>query len=183
MISKLKAVLDDDRGVSPVIGVILMVAITVILAAVIGTFVLGLGDSLDQAPQSQLSIGDASDGFVGPNDGDSSTEDAFNIDHNGGDSLTLGDLKIVLNDVGGSNDATFESGSWDVSGGDNTVEVRKGTNDVSDSTTFGVGEQLTIKQTTDAGNGGSVLTTGEYEIRIIHTPSESILTETTVTLQ
>jgi len=33
---------NDDRAVSPVIGVILMVAITVILAAVIGTFVLGL---------------------------------------------------------------------------------------------------------------------------------------------
>jgi flagellin-like protein len=37
---------DDDDAVSPVIGVILMVAITVILAAVIATFVLGLGDSL-----------------------------------------------------------------------------------------------------------------------------------------
>jgi flagellin-like protein len=36
----------EDRGVSPVIGVILMVAITVILAAVIGAFVLGLGDDL-----------------------------------------------------------------------------------------------------------------------------------------
>ena len=38
---------DDSRAVSPVIGVILMVAITVILAAVIGTFVLGLGDSVE----------------------------------------------------------------------------------------------------------------------------------------
>ena len=38
----------DDRAVSPVIGVILMVAITVILAAVIGTFVLNLGDSVSQ---------------------------------------------------------------------------------------------------------------------------------------
>ena len=37
-----------NNGVSPVIGVILMVAITVILAAVIGTFVLGLADDLDQ---------------------------------------------------------------------------------------------------------------------------------------
>ena len=36
----------DDDAVSPVIGVILMVAITVILAAVIGTFVLGLGDNV-----------------------------------------------------------------------------------------------------------------------------------------
>ncbi|TKX86150.1 type IV pilin [Halorubrum sp. SS5] len=41
---------------SPVIGVILMVAITVILAAVIGTFVLGLGDQLgDTAPQASFS--------------------------------------------------------------------------------------------------------------------------------
>jgi flagellin-like protein len=32
-----------DSAVSPVIGVVLMVAITVILAAIIGTFVLGLG--------------------------------------------------------------------------------------------------------------------------------------------
>jgi len=32
----------DKRGVSPVIGTILMVTITVILAAVIGTFVFGM---------------------------------------------------------------------------------------------------------------------------------------------
>ena len=43
-----KQLLSDDKAVSPVIGVILMVAITVILAAVIGTFVLGLGESVSQ---------------------------------------------------------------------------------------------------------------------------------------
>jgi flagellin-like protein len=36
----------STRAVSPVIGVILMVAITVILSAVIATFVLGLGESV-----------------------------------------------------------------------------------------------------------------------------------------
>ena len=46
--SKLKQNL-DDTGVSPVVGVILMVAITVILAAVIGTFVLGLGDQVQSS--------------------------------------------------------------------------------------------------------------------------------------
>jgi flagellin-like protein len=46
----------DDRAVSPVIGVILMVAITVILAAVIGTFVLGLGDSVQQNAQAGVSF-------------------------------------------------------------------------------------------------------------------------------
>ncbi|TKR27524.1 type IV pilin [Natronomonas salsuginis] len=47
---------NDDRAVSPVIGVILMVAITVILAAVIGTFVLNLGDSVDSEVQAGASI-------------------------------------------------------------------------------------------------------------------------------
>jgi len=37
---------DDERAVSPVIGVILMVAITVVMAAVIGAFVYGYGGSM-----------------------------------------------------------------------------------------------------------------------------------------
>lgn len=36
----------DEKGVSPVIGVILMVAITVILAAVIASFVFGMGSNV-----------------------------------------------------------------------------------------------------------------------------------------
>jgi len=38
----------NDEAVSPVIGVILMVAITVILAAVIAAFVFGMGGSLSK---------------------------------------------------------------------------------------------------------------------------------------
>ncbi|NHX37054.1 type IV pilin [Halolamina sp. R1-12] len=77
---------DDNRGVSPVIGVILMVAITVILAAVIGTFVLGLGDSLSQAPQAQL------DAELTDSDGDGNDEIVLN--HNGGDSLSWGEIRV-----------------------------------------------------------------------------------------
>jgi len=52
---KLKNLFTEDRAVSPVIGVILMVAITVILAAVIGTFVIGLGDDLGSStPQASI---------------------------------------------------------------------------------------------------------------------------------
>jgi len=46
---ELKQLIQDEDAVSPVIGVILMVAITVILAAVIGTFVLGLGDQVQSS--------------------------------------------------------------------------------------------------------------------------------------
>jgi len=52
---EIKQLFSDDSAVSPVIGVILMVAITVILAAVIGSFVLNLGGSLQQsAPQASF---------------------------------------------------------------------------------------------------------------------------------
>jgi len=52
---KLKALFADEEAVSPVIGVILMVAITVILAAVIGTFVLGIGDTAQsRSPQASF---------------------------------------------------------------------------------------------------------------------------------
>ncbi|MEF8872712.1 MAG: type IV pilin N-terminal domain-containing protein, partial [Haloarculaceae archaeon] len=52
---ELKQLFNDDDAVSPVIGVILMVAITVILAAVIATFVLGLGEQVsDTAPQASF---------------------------------------------------------------------------------------------------------------------------------
>jgi len=54
----------DERAVSPVIGVILMVAITVILAAVIAAFVLDIGPG-DPDPNAAVSVsGDVSDEFT-----------------------------------------------------------------------------------------------------------------------
>ena len=50
------SIFKDERAVSPVIGVILMVAITGILAAVIGTFVLGLGDSVNRSATAGVSV-------------------------------------------------------------------------------------------------------------------------------
>ena len=47
---------DDERAVSPVIGVILMVAITVILAAVIATFVLDLGSGVQEDATAGVDI-------------------------------------------------------------------------------------------------------------------------------
>ena len=47
---------EEERAVSPVIGVILMVAITVILAAVIAAFVLDMGDDLGGEAQSSAKV-------------------------------------------------------------------------------------------------------------------------------
>lgn len=47
----------DEKGVSPVIGTILMVAITVILAAVIASFVFGMGTRLEPVKTPGFSVG------------------------------------------------------------------------------------------------------------------------------
>ncbi|WP_411966291.1 type IV pilin [Haloferax sp. YSMS24] len=78
----IKKFLSESRAVSPVIGVILMVAITVILAAVIGTFVLGLGDQVgDNAPQASFSFEyNSTDLIVTHESGDKLGDVAVNID-------------------------------------------------------------------------------------------------------
>jgi len=45
-----------DDAVSPVVGVILMVAVTVILAAVIASFVLDLGSNVQQNPSAGVTF-------------------------------------------------------------------------------------------------------------------------------
>lgn len=56
---RLKQLVSDEDAVSPVIGVILMVAITVILAAVIGTFVLNLGESVSTKATAGVTAGNS----------------------------------------------------------------------------------------------------------------------------
>lgn len=52
---------EEERAVSPVIGVILMVAITVILAAVIAAFVLDLGQSQSTSASAGVSFSESGD--------------------------------------------------------------------------------------------------------------------------
>jgi flagellin-like protein len=103
------ALLTDEDAVSPVIGVILMVAITVILAAVIGTFVLGLGGNVSSAPQAS---------FTWEYDQDASTsgDGAVTLIHDGGDQLEATELSIAETDSSTS-DATVTAGGSITAGG------------------------------------------------------------------
>ena len=85
----IKELFNDDSAVSPVIGVILMVAITVILAAVIGTFVLGLGSNVESVPSAQFSFDYNTAG------------DEVTVTHDGGDSIEASALS-VSDDASGS---------------------------------------------------------------------------------
>lgn len=47
----------DDRAISPVIGVILMISLAVLIASMIGGFTLGMGDNLQaNAPDAQFTF-------------------------------------------------------------------------------------------------------------------------------
>ncbi|PAV13324.1 hypothetical protein ASJ81_04955 [Methanosarcina spelaei] len=78
----------DDKAVSPVIGVILMVAITVILAAAIGSSVFGMGPA-KSAPQANLEIRAAGISGSGTNAAIASVK----IEHLGGDIIHFEDAE------------------------------------------------------------------------------------------
>jgi len=75
---------NDKRAVSPVIGVILMVAITVILAAVIAAFVFGYGVPTS-APKAQFQLNLNS---TDPTD--------IDLKHMGGDAVTWTQTTIMV---------------------------------------------------------------------------------------
>jgi flagellin-like protein len=102
----------DDDAVSPVIGVILMVAITVILAAVIGTFVLGLGGEIQgsQTPQASFTFDydGSSDATAGGaldcgDANDNEPEGKLTVTHDGGSKLQASQLSVT-----GNTDGPFE---------------------------------------------------------------------------
>ena len=127
-----KELFTDDDAVSPVIGVILMVAITVILAAVIGAFVLNIGGSQESAPQVSWDWQDKSNNVV--------------LRHGGGDKVKnpsqisiTGDVSnLKLTDSGNVTDAMSAGDEWwltssELSGTTGTLELIWESSDGSDS--------------------------------------------------
>jgi flagellin-like protein len=95
----------EDRGVSPVIGVILMVAITVILAAVIGAFVLGLGDNIDTGTQAGVTISE-SDGTATVTWNSGGNADNISVTAGDSDEGTIDEVGGTVT-VSGSDDTTI----------------------------------------------------------------------------
>ncbi|WP_440991128.1 type IV pilin [Haloarchaeobius baliensis] len=146
----LKALFTEDDAVSPVIGVILMVAITVILAAVIGAFVLNIGGSQETAPQNQ-----------------------FDFEYSATPSGTDGGLVAVTHGGGGSLDATQLSLAGDfatsgtpapcqvnqasgLSAGDKIVNASNGSACTHGAST-GSGAVLEITWTSSSGDNSQIV--------------------------
>jgi len=111
----LKRLFDDDDAVSPVIGVILMVAITVILAAVIASFVLGLGDQNNPAPTVSIDFDADLD------------NDVVTVTHEDGDEVESDNVFIRGEQIDTS--STFNNPppqSWTKANGGTAITVQAG---------------------------------------------------------
>lgn len=104
--SRIKKLFNDEQAVSPVIGVILMLAIVVILGGVVAAFALGFTDDVadDTVPTADVSIEADGDDWI--------------LAHNGGNDVDLSQLTVVGDDghenydawLDGSPDETFGAG-------------------------------------------------------------------------
>ncbi|GAB3673728.1 type IV pilin [Halopiger thermotolerans] len=112
---------EDERAVSPVIGVILMVAITVILAAVIATFVMDLGSNMG-GPEAPNTVFDSEvEGSVSASSG----ETIVTFTHNNGDPVEADNLDLSVTTSGdfSSSDFSMTTSSSQLTASD-TVTVK-----------------------------------------------------------
>jgi flagellin-like protein len=144
----------NDEAVSPVIGTILMVAITVILAAVIAAFVLGMGTPT-QAPQAQIVISSTS-----------ATTGNITLTHRGGDSIDLNKVKGIVEQGSGRNIINLlnSTGTQTFNVGDNLIikeaaNVSVWLNSVSQNPSFA------------STSGNFTLASGKVTVTLIDTDS------------
>jgi flagellin-like protein len=101
----------DNKGVSPVVGTILLIAITVALAAIVATLVSGLGGR--GAPPSVMLTVSAK------NTEATNNTLQLTLSHNGGDDLQLKDLTVRVTSADGSvviDNAALGTGTFSVGG-------------------------------------------------------------------
>ncbi len=146
----------DEKGISPVVGTILLVAVTVIIAGSIAAFVYGLSGDTEAAPSANLSF-----------DGVRDNESSFEIAHDGGDTITDA-FEVNGNDNFVDLKVTVDGSS--VSGENIEGDVGNGNSD------FEAGEVIEINL-----SGSSIDPLKEDNtIRVVYEPTGTILASTTV---
>jgi flagellin-like protein len=160
---KLKKSMKNRSAVSPVIATILMVAITVVLAAVLYVMVMGFGGPSNSAPTGSFSNKQLTDGNY---------------------TLTFGkitpdtkpsDLQISIVGGGVSGTCALTDKGADITNTGKTVTVTVTYQELSANEVVNNGESITIES--DEG-----LASGTYTVTLIHVPTGDSVTSTTFTI-
>lgn len=153
---KLKSRMENNEGVSPVIGVILMVAITVIMAAIVASFVFGVIQTPQATPAASIAISDISKTDPG--------NISVTLLHQSGDELNGSNIKVIISNLDLRDSAISEP-----------LPIE----------TFSPGERVTLTANESTGqnfNQPLDYHSGDnYEVRVVHTPSGGTISAPTET--
>ena len=152
-----------DDAVSPVIGVMLMLSITIIIAAVLMAFAGGMADTKPSTPSVDLSAE-----FV------KSGEDiVLRLSHNGGDALNPKDIKVtayVTTEMSSGEQLIIK----DIIGDDNAWNAGESILLTADKTKSLLG----LTDVTEAAEKSTPV-----EIGIYHTPSTNVIYHATILIE
>ncbi len=157
----------DETAVSPVIGVILMVAITVILAAVIAAFGFGFGSSMNQkGPTAVITLGNVPD-----------TVNIYDLKivHKSGDTLRSGSWKISIVPAGES--PVYQMSESDFQVGDQIIT----TNLTNGNKAYNVTNKFIGYA--DGTPGPTLLANNKYEVKIVVMPFGTLVVDAVVAVR
>ncbi len=153
-----------DDAVSPVIGVMLMLSITIIIAAVLMAFAGGMADAKPATPSVDLSAE-----FI-KNGGDV----VLRLSHNGGDALNPKDIRVTayVTTVDASSQSItlssiFTESSWKA----------------GDIIILKADESRNLLGLDESGINNAAERSTPIDIRIHHIPSSEIIMKTTILLE
>ena len=185
-----------NRGVSPVIGVILVVAVVVILVTTVSIFVFGFtGVITEPAPNVADTTGEFEPEVGYPDN------QLVKITHKGGDSVPVEEIEIIVRaSMTHTDDREAQlvnlpsDGLWDGSIDSDDVEGNEDLIDnfrdvenriiiVEDSNTWEAGDTIQFRIPTSEADfrEGESPEADELEVIIVHTPSNAIISEQTFT--
>lgn len=170
-----------------VVGVVLLVALVTIMGAVVGVYAFDIADDLQEpAPNVAQSTGE----FVPEQSGTNTQDNQFvRITHEGGTSVAVEDIEIIIRADGPDADLPKEARLVDLPGsslgennrGDNLIDnrsARSRTIVADDSNTWSASDTIQFRVKTGEAdfraqpNGPEA---DELEVIIVHTPSRSVL--------
>jgi hypothetical protein len=154
----------NDEAVSPVMGVILMVAIAVILASVVLMFVFGMGKPDAKGPTAAITVASDSGTMIAD----------LEIQHKGGDRLVGGDWQLSIVPVGQPPAYVASSPGSDFVAGSQIIT----TNVTTDSSVIVV-TNSSVYYTT-AGSGNDMVTGQKYDVKMIVYPFKTMIVDTVV---
>ncbi|WP_193767662.1 type IV pilin [Halorientalis pallida] len=137
---------------SPVIGVVLMVAITVLLAATAATFFLGIGqENTNTKPNAAIGFNYEQD--TSTVNGDEYRNDTLKISHKSGETIKAKNLDVVVQSA-----KTYElsGGSVSSSGVDDRFQWDDFDASINDNDEVSGGESVTLKAKTKPVDGTNV---------------------------